>query len=119
LEKCAINEAELEYSSRRKSEVIQKFLKFQEKNLKKLIIKSDFDMPNDLKVLRLTHFEFYSSSRRIISLKQQIDLKFLRLQITQFSNEVLNRIFELTRLETQEILKRMLNLPNKTHDSIV
>jgi hypothetical protein len=70
-------------------------------------------MPNDLKGLRLAHFEFYSSSRRIIFLeflKQQIDLKFLRLQITQFSNEVLNTICELTRLEILEILKQHLML---------
>jgi hypothetical protein len=50
LAKCAIKEADLKFLEK---EVLKQFPKSQEKNLKKLTIKSDYDMPSDLQDLRL------------------------------------------------------------------
>ncbi len=78
--KCAIKELEVDKWEDR--ETLQKFLKAQEKNLKKLVIKSAFDLPNDLKDLRLEHFEYVDRRLQNISLqllKHQVDLKFLSL----------------------------------------
>ncbi len=108
LEECVIEEAELGYPSSMELEVVEKFLKSQEKNLRKLTIKTDSNMPNNLKDLRLEYLEIHYYSHGNISLeflRHQTDLKVLkiRLYVAKFSNEDLSMICELKQLETLEL----------------
>jgi hypothetical protein len=105
LEKCTIKEADFTYFSR-DSEVVQKFLKSQKKNLRKLTAKSDHNLSNDLKDLRLEHLEYNYCGTNHISLeflKHLVNLKFLILLIPFFSNEIFKMICELKDLEILEL----------------
>ncbi len=110
LEKCAIHELELElkYWSDAKQEVLLKFLKAQEKNLKKLIVGScDLCILIDFKDLRLEHLDYgyrYGANNPSLEFfKYQEDLKFLRLFMTNYSIENFNLVFGLTNLEVLEL----------------
>jgi hypothetical protein len=110
LEKCAIRELELElkYWSDAKQEVLLKFLKAQEKNLKKLIVGScDLSILIDFKDLRLEHLDYgyrYGANNPSLEfLKCQEDLKFLRLFMANYSIENFNLVFGLTNLEVLEL----------------
>jgi hypothetical protein len=110
LEECVIEEAELGYSS---PEKIEKFLKSQEKNLKKLTIKTNFNMPNILNDLRLEYLDINSNFRDNDSLeflRHQVDLKILKLKLTfcEFFNQDLSMICELKQLETLELFGRAM-----------
>ncbi len=122
LEQCAIKEVELKYRymSGRGPEVIQTFLNAQKKNLRKLTIKVDFHLPNDLKDLRLEYLDFDSLCFDDVSLeflRPQADLKFLKLNLHQFSNENFDSIWELRSLECLELqgLVRDGNCLNNLH----
>jgi hypothetical protein len=106
LEKCAIKEAELKEWSEVSSEIIQKFLKSQEKSLKKLFIYSHFNLSIIPKGLRLEHFELFDSRSDTISLEflqHQIDLKTLKLTSSNYSNESFNTICGLKSLKALEL----------------
>ncbi len=111
LGKCAIKELVVSCWKDGGSGVLQKFLKLQEKNLKKLAVRSSPDYPNVLKDLRLEHFEFVSSTNITLleSLKHQVDLKTLQISIPNFSDEILNTICELKHLEALELNGRVRN----------
>jgi DNA-binding Lrp family transcriptional regulator len=107
LENCAIKELELEHwANGEPSSSLQKFMKAQQKTLKKLTIACDFDLLDDLKDLRLEHLVFHRSVSRQISLgffRHQVELKFLRLEVRDFSDENFQMIWELRSLETLEL----------------
>jgi hypothetical protein len=98
LEKCVIEEAELRYSSPKELKIMEKFLKSQEKNLKKLTIDTDLNVPNNLKDLRLEYLDLYYHGRNNISLeflRQQTDLKVLETENSKCvlgCNQCLTRI---------------------------
>ncbi len=111
LEECVIEEVELGFSSKTKPEVVEKFLKSQEKNLRKLTIATDLNMPNNLKDLRLEYLEINNYCQGRISLeflRHQKDLKFLKLilNFVVFSNQDLSMICELKQLEILELYGR-------------
>ncbi len=86
LEKCAIKEVKFIFWAEIDLEALQKLLKTQEKNLKKLTINSHFHLLNDLRDMRLEHLELYSYN--LVSLKflqHQVDLKFLKLNLLSYS----------------------------------
>jgi hypothetical protein len=112
LEKCAIRELELNDCSPRDSEAIQKFVKSQEKNLKKLTIISESNFLRDLTDLRLDHLEFdYKGSGNISLefLRPQADLKFLKLFTLGYSDADFNTICELKSLEVLDLRCYRLN----------
>ncbi len=103
LEKCAIKELELNLYSENEVVAARKFLKAQEKNLKKLTIRSNFDYLADLKDLRLEYLEFLDYGRQSISLeflRYQIDLKYLNVYFEAFTRENYAAICELKNLKT-------------------
>ncbi len=102
LEKCKIKELELEPRGN-EAVAVRKFLKAQEKNLKKLTIKSDFDYLSDLKDLRLEYLYLLDSRRQTISmefLRYQYDLKNLSLLCEEFTRGNFTTICQLKNLET-------------------
>ncbi len=104
LEKCVIEEAELDYTS--STETIQKFLKAQEKNLKKLTIITGLNVPKNLKNLRLEYLDFHHYDSNKISfkfLRSQTDLKVLKMLVAEFSKTNLSMICELKQLEILEL----------------
>jgi hypothetical protein len=108
LEECVIEEAELGYSLPTKPEVVEKFLKSQEKNLKKLTIQTDLNVPNNLKDLRLEYLDINSDFEGNISLeflRHQTNLKILKLilDFAEFSNQDLGMICEFKQLETLKL----------------
>jgi hypothetical protein len=106
LENCAIKELELTDWSNTESDILKKFLKVQEKNLKKLTIEADPNLLNDLMELRLEHFVYrghIGDSVPLEFLNRQKNLKFLQLCIWNFSNELFEMIWELKNLETLEL----------------
>jgi hypothetical protein len=108
LEKCVIKEVELGYWTQGDSELIQKLLKAQQENLKKLTVKFGYQMPSDLKDLRLEYLDFYSSRPESISVeffREQEGLKVLKLGITDLSDRVLYGICELKNLEILELVR--------------
>jgi hypothetical protein len=96
LEKCVIEEAELDYTLA--MEIIEKFLKSQEKNLKKLTIKTGFNVSN-LKDLRLEYLDFYHygliENISLEFLREQTDLKILKMLVAKYSKKDLSMICEL------------------------
>ncbi len=108
LEKCAIKELELHNSFQRaiEPEVIQKFLKSQEKNLKKLIgFNCDLDFLVDLKDLRLEYLDNRNDSD-VVSLeflRHQSDLKSLGLNLSDYHDDMFNRILEVNTLESLDL----------------
>jgi hypothetical protein len=112
LDNCLIKEANFGHWSGRRCEVIYKFLMGQENNLKKLTVwNCEFHFLRLLTDLRLEHldFGFTSGSHQIAFefLKQQADLKFLRLTFENFSEALLNIIWELKNLEVLELNGRI------------
>jgi hypothetical protein len=107
LEKCAIKELEFFYRSDTDSEAMKKFLKVQEKNLKKLTTATDHaNLLNDLKDLRLEYFVCFgrrSASVLMEFLQRQENLKFLKLTGWVFFEEHFEMIWELRNLETLEL----------------
>ncbi len=109
LEKSVIKELEFTGLFNVDSEAVRKFLKVQEKNLKKLTIRVDSNWLNDLKDLRLEYLEYcgirrnYSGPVSLEFLKRQENLKFLILKMGDFSDENLNVIWKLKNLETLEL----------------
>jgi hypothetical protein len=115
LEKCAIKNLELEDWPERKTEVLWKFLKAQEKKLKKLKLTtaSEFNLLDDLKDLRLEYLQFYASDRVSYKfLDHQVDLKILRLINCVVSDEALDLVCGLKNLETLELTGDGSNLNN-------
>jgi hypothetical protein len=109
LEKCVIEDAELGNSSP-EPEVLGKFLKSQKKNLKKLTIQTDLNVPNNLKDLRLEYLDINSNFRDNDSLeflRHQTNVKILKLELSfcefYISNQDLGMICELKQLETLEL----------------
>jgi hypothetical protein len=106
---CVISEAKLKYRyvylNSTSSVNFQKFLKIQEKNLRKLIIKCKDNLLNDLKDLHLEYLEFHNFYEDVSLefLKQQKCLKFLRLCIPRYTDEILNILWDLKNLETLEL----------------
>ncbi len=104
LEKCAIRELELHSCPEKDSEVLQKFLKSQEKNLKRLtIIRTECNFPVGLTDLRLEHFGYGHDGQGHISfefLKQIGDLSSLTLYMVGLTDEFFETILELTNLES-------------------
>jgi hypothetical protein len=96
LEKCAIKEFEFFGWSGTESEAMKKFLKVQEKNLKKLTTGTDHaNLLNDLKDLRLEHFVYFgrqSASVLMEFLKRQENLKGLKLTGLDFYDQNLKLI---------------------------
>jgi hypothetical protein len=107
LENCVIKELELSYWSKQKSEVLNRFIKAQERNLKKLTgWNCDYNLLLDLKGLRLDYLNFNYYQLQSVSLeflRHQTDLKSLRLDIMEYSNENFDVICGLTNLETLEL----------------
>jgi hypothetical protein len=101
LEKCAIK---FYCRTDKGSETIKKFLKVQEKNLKKLTISDYPDLLNDLKELRLEHLVFVCGGWGSLEfLGRQDNLRVLKLTIWNFLDEHLNMIWDLKNLETLEL----------------
>ncbi len=76
------------------------------KNLIKLTGKSDHNLSNDLKDLRLEHLEYNYCGTNHISLeflRHLVNLKFLRLFIPFFSNEIFKMICDLKDLKILEL----------------
>ncbi len=76
--------------------------------MKKLTIKTEFNVPSNLKDLRLKYLAFYHCGRENILLeflRHQADLKVLKLKLSKakFSGEDLSMICELKQLETFEL----------------
>jgi hypothetical protein len=106
LEKSRIKELKLTNYSETNPEAIKNFLKSQEKNLKKLTTELDFDLLWDLKDLRLEYLDFgYSGSHQVSLefLRQQVDLRFLRLSRVDYSDQTCNVIWGLKKLESLEL----------------
>jgi hypothetical protein len=107
LEKCAIRELELNDCPAGDSEVLQKFLKSQEKNLKRLIItRTEFNFPVGLTDLRLDHFEYGYDDEDNVSfefMKQLGDLSSLTLYTARLTDQILNTILELKSLESLQL----------------
>jgi hypothetical protein len=104
LENCVIQEVTLHDWPPTKSELLQKFLDAQKESLKKLVGKScKFDFLANVKDLRLEHLE-YDDDDSFIGflefLKRQVDLKFLSLNLSEYSDEAFSTICELKNLET-------------------
>jgi hypothetical protein len=107
LEKCVIEGAELDYTSTTEPQALRNFLKAQEKNLKTLKIRSNFDLSDVSKNLRLEYLDYTYQGQHNISLeflRQQTDLKFLKLNLSKLSSEDLSMICELKRLEILELM---------------
>jgi hypothetical protein len=103
LEKCAIKEADLWFEEENPA-TTKKFLKSQEKNLRKLKISTDFDLPGDVMNLKLESLDYANIKRRNVNvslelLKHQVDLKTLKLCLVEYSNEHFSMICELKNLE--------------------
>jgi hypothetical protein len=101
LEKCAIKEATLD-ADQVKPETMQKFLKSQENNMKKLTIKANRNLPVYPKDLRLEYLDFEYSGDQEISiefLKTQVDFKYLRLAVLNCSDQNLKLVFGMKNLE--------------------
>jgi hypothetical protein len=112
LENYTIKELQFSYWSESESVILQKFLKSQEKNLKKIIGINNHFLPNNLNDLRLDYLELSDCQFRNDSLdflKQHRDLKCLKLVIEEFSNELLNAICELKNLKTLELKSKTNN----------
>jgi hypothetical protein len=107
LEKCAIKELNFMAYTESPAGILQKFLGSQEKNLKKLTIKSiKHNLVVDLKNLRLEYLDCSCSRAKILSLeflKQSLDLRHLSLWISYLSAESLNLIWELEGLESLKL----------------
>jgi hypothetical protein len=108
LEKCAIRELELGKWRQTNSEIIRKFLSSQEKSLKKFRgAHCDLSFLNDLKDLRLEYLDYthYQSDINLLDcLKQQIDLKYLKLYISdEISNGIFEAICKLKNLQTLDL----------------
>jgi hypothetical protein len=110
LEKCAIKELILDCGS--DLETIKKFLKSQEKNLKKIIgMDHDLKFLFDLKDLRLEYFKFsvYRCQGDLLKfLKEQVDLKVLKVYLPCYWTNFFDIICELRELETLELQGDML-----------
>ncbi len=110
LEKCVIEEAELGNSLPKELEMVEKFLRSQEKSLKKLTINSFWNVPNNLKDLRLEflniRYKYCKADTSLEFLKSQIDLKVLKIDGCQFSGEDLSMICELKQLEILKLYGR-------------
>jgi hypothetical protein len=107
LGKCAIQEVKLHVWPPSKSELLQKFLEAQKESLKKLVGRScDFGFLANVKGLHLEHLE-YSNRGSFIGflefLKRQVDLKFLSLDLLEYSDEAYDTIFGLKNLESLEL----------------
>jgi hypothetical protein len=105
LEKCTITDLEMRFYSQTNPEAIKKFLKSQEKNLKKLTIGSGFTLA-DLRDLRLEYLDLSFRSQRsdiLVFLRQHVDLKILKLYVLEYSEEVCNVIWEMKNLESLEL----------------
>jgi hypothetical protein len=91
LEKCAIREFELNDCPAGDSEAIHKFLKSQEKNLKRLTItRAECNFPVGLTDLRLNHFGYGFDDHDNVSLeflKQLGDLSSLTLYMGRLTDE--------------------------------
>jgi hypothetical protein len=107
MEKCAIRELDLNDCPPGDSEVLQKFLKSQEKNLKRLtIIKTECNFPVGLTDLRLDHFGYGFDGHDNVSLeflKQIGDLTSLTLYMGKLTDENLNTILELKSLDSLQL----------------
>jgi hypothetical protein len=76
LEKCVIRELDFNNCPPGDSEVLQKFLKSQEKNLKRLTLtRAEFNFPVGLTDLQLEHFEYGYDRTDDGSLEPQPDLQ--------------------------------------------
>jgi hypothetical protein len=87
------------------SGVIEKFLKAQEKSLKKLTVYSNMKLPRDLKELRLEYFKhsFYDSNVPREFLRQQVDLKVLKITSAGYFGNILDLVWKLKNLEILEL----------------
>jgi hypothetical protein len=107
LEKCAIRELKLNDCPPGDSEVLQKFLKSQEKNLKSLTItRAECNFPVGLTDLRLDHFGYGFEGHDNVSLdflKQLGDLTSLTLYTGRLTDENLNTVLELKSLESLQL----------------
>jgi hypothetical protein len=121
LEKCRIKELELDLTySNGASEALKKFLKSQEKNLKRLTGKNcDFSYLTDL---RLEYLDFgYCNEFTIPTwqfLKFQVDLKVLVLIVQNMSDDDFSMILRLKNLEVLELdgwMRSELTALNKLH----
>jgi hypothetical protein len=96
LESCAIQEVKLKDWPSSKSELLQKFLEAQKESLKMLVGSNcDFNFLANVKDLRLEHLEYDSRESTIgflEFLKRQVDLKFLSLCLSEYSDEALSTI---------------------------
>ncbi len=121
VEKCAIQEAELRNCSKKENEVLEQFVRAQEKNLKKLTgSECGFTFLDDLKDLRLEYFDFVGPSGHgegtpsLRFLGQQTELRYLRLgNFTPLKCHV-DLICGLKKLETLKLDRwlsaRLINL---------
>jgi hypothetical protein len=107
LEKCVIRELKLGDCPGEDSEVLQKFLKSQEKNLKSLTItRAECNFPVGLTDLRLDHFGYGFDGHDNVSLdflKQIGDLSSLTLYMGRLTDQNLNTILELKSLESLQL----------------
>jgi hypothetical protein len=108
--KCEIRELHLELETRgseKTTESLRMFFQAQEKSLKALLaFDVDLKFLNGLKDLRLKYLDYTPKVCRTVSLKflrHQVDLKFLRLTLGNFSRHHFDLIFELKNLETLEL----------------
>ncbi len=110
LDKCAIKELEYVVADGESSETLRKFLETQEKTLKRLTLSGknyDFNLLVGLEDLRLEHLDFVNDQSDNISLnflKQQVNLKSLRLVIHTLSDQDLSTICGLRNLESLQLV---------------
>jgi hypothetical protein len=119
LNKCKIRELEYVVADGESSETLRTFLETQEKTLKRLTLfgkNYDFNLLVGLEDLRLEHLDFVNDQSDNISLdflKQQVDLKSLRLVIYTFSDQDLSTICGLRNLESLQLVS-YLNIQERS-----
>jgi hypothetical protein len=109
LGECRIKELELDLAySHIAPEALEKFLKSQEKNLKRLTARTcDISSLADLKDLRLEYLNLVHNNQFIGPslqfLKYQVDLKILVLHVSNMTDENFSLILSLRNLEVLEL----------------
>jgi hypothetical protein len=104
MKECAIKELELDYGFKvheNYSKVTKELLQSQEGNLKKLVIKSDVDLPNNMR-LEYLDYKSYDTVDSLEFLKHHLDLKYLRLELARHPAKA-STILELKNLEILEL----------------
>jgi hypothetical protein len=107
LEKCSIKEARFRCLTKREAEIVQKLVKSQEKDLKKLTMETNYDFDVDLKEMRLEFFFLIGVNAKDVKLeflRDQVGLKSLKLIRPWLPAGVFHLFGEIKDLELLELV---------------